>query len=266
MNKRIFLTLVCAVLLLLSLVQITCIVKDSIQENAEFEELAQNVNNGEEQTAERADSTALSVPSSDADQAAEILRQYQALHEENPDFAGWIQIQGTKLDYPVMYTPDAPEYYLHRAFDRSDSASGTPFIGQGCSPDPQSDNLILYGHNMRNKTMFATLLAYRDEAFWRDHPSIRFDTLNKTGEYEVLAAFPIDVTPNNGHFAFYEEIDFETADERQGYVERCKQLSLYETGVNAGESEHLLTLVTCSYHDKNGRFVVVAREKSTIQP
>ena len=246
------------VLLLVSLFKIVSIIEDDIEADLEFEELAELVDN-EEQLAEG------TLPANSAapmDTDSKILPQYRELYQENPDLAGWVQIEGTNLDYPVMYTPDDQEFYLRRAFDQSYSVSGTPFMGQGSSLDPQSDNLILYGHNISSKTMFAALLNYKNETFWREHPCIRFDTLFQAGEYEVLSAFPIDVTPGNGHFQFYKYVDFDTVDERQDFIACCKQLSLYETGVSVEESDHLITLVTCSHHVKNGRFVVVAREKN----
>lgn len=248
----------CVVLLLISCYKIIYIIKDDIKTDLCFEELAESV---KEEACIEGSTIAPSHTLSGTNKISTILPQYQALYEENSDFAGWIQIEDTELNYPVMYTPDDPEFYLHRAFDHSDSISGTPFIGQGCSLYPKSKNLIVYGHNMKNKTMFATLLAYQEEQFWRDHPDIQFDTLFQTGEYEVMSVFFIDVTPNNGHFAFYDFIDLDTVEQYQEFVERCKELSLYETGVSATASDHFITLVTCSYHDINGRFVVVAKEK-----
>ncbi len=252
MSKKAIITLFCAALLLVSFSQIACIISGYVHADMEFAKLSE-IAHTEEAPIDP------SVPAATTDSDGAILPQYQALYEENPDLAGWIQIEGTRLNYPVMYTPNDPEFYLYRAFDRSNSSSGTPFIGQGCSLDPRSGNVILYGHNMKDKSMFASLLKYKDKQFWQTHPRIKFDTLFKTGEYEVLSAFYVDVTPQNGHFAFY---DIDTADEQQAFVEKCKQLSLYDTGVSASSEDHFLTLVTCSYHSKNGRFVVVAREKT----
>ena len=82
----------------------------------------------------------------------------------NPDFIGWLRIDGTKIDYPVMMKPEDPDYYLRRDFSGKDAKSGTPYIGSGCTPC--SDNVIIYSHNMKNGTMFADLLKYADEKFY----------------------------------------------------------------------------------------------------
>lgn len=254
----------CAVLLLISLYKICTITSERARSQAAFEALAQIAHKEEPQAEQssRGAEEALTEPSSAPVSVEEPapLPQYQPLWEENPDFAGWVQIPGTKLDLPVMFTPDDPEHYLHRAFDRSDSVSGTPFIGAGCSLEPRSDDLILYGHNMKDKSMFAALLSYRDQAFWQEHPCIRFDTRYAHGEYQIMSVFPIDVDPQHEHFRFYDHIDLADAQERQDFVDTCKSLSLYDTGVIPEDTSRFITLVTCSYHVKNGRFVVVAAD------
>nr|WP_308545414.1 class B sortase [uncultured Lachnoclostridium sp.] len=172
-----------------------------------------------------------------------------------------MQIEGTKLNYPVMYTPKEPDYYLHRAFDKSESISGTPFIGKGCTLNPRSKNVVIYSHNMKNGSMFKTLLSYNEKKFWEEHPVIRFDTLYEEAEYVIIAAFYIDVTPENGHFQFYNFLNFDTREEQEVFVEACKTQSLYETEVNIESETNFVTLVTCSYHSLNGRFVIVAKKK-----
>lgn len=94
------------------------------------------------------------------DQSPQEFLGYAMLCEQNPHMAGWVKIDGTKLDYPVMFTPDEPEYYIHRAFDGSYAVIGVPFVGKGCTLEPPSDNIILYGHNMKTGTMFSTLSSY----------------------------------------------------------------------------------------------------------
>ena len=190
----------------------------------------------------------------------EILPQYKEPHEQNPDMAGWIEIEGTELSYPVMYTPDDVEYYLKRAFDKTDSAAGTPFIGYDCSLEPRSDNLLLYGHHMKDGTMFTTILSYKDKSFWEEHPVIRFDTLYEIGNYEVMAAFYVTANVGNGHFEFYNFTNAGSAEEFTTFVDTSKEQSLYDTGITAEYGDDLITLSTCSYHSENGRFVVVARK------
>ncbi|WP_147349442.1 MULTISPECIES: class B sortase [Anaerotruncus] len=193
-----------------------------------------------------------------------VLPQYAKLHEQNPDMAGWIKIEGTNLSYPVMYTPDDVEYYLRKDFYKNDSIAGTPFIGYDCTLDPRSDNLLLYGHNMKSgDTMFTPLLSYQEQSFWREHPVIQFDTLYETGKYDIVAVFHVTADAGNGHFAFYNFTDAENEEEFYTFVDTCKELSLYDTGVTASYGDELITLTTCNFYSENGRFVVVARLKMT---
>lgn len=117
-----------------------------------------------------------------------ILPEFQEIVKENPDFAGWISIEGTNIDYPVMQTTWEPEYYLHRNFAGDYSYAGIPFVGKG-DLKVEGGDLFIYGHNMRNGTIFADLLKYQNEKFWKEHPVIVLDRLWKHQKYEVFAAF-----------------------------------------------------------------------------
>lgn len=119
--------------------------------------------------------------------AADNRERFAALLERNSDFVGWLSIEGTAVNYPVMCTPDDPEYYLKRDFDGNRSNSGVPFFGEGC--DTESDNIIIYGHNMKNGTMFSSLTNYADESYYEEHPTISFDTPDGDGTYEIIAVF-----------------------------------------------------------------------------
>lgn len=122
-----------------------------------------------------------------------ILAKYEKLYEENSDLEAWIKIEKTKLDYPVMYTPKDTELYRRKSFDKTYLLSGTLFIGQNCSLQPLSDNIIIYCHNMKNGSMLETLLKYSDKAFWKLHPIIKFDIIYEEDEYQVLYVFHTDV-------------------------------------------------------------------------
>lgn len=210
---------------------------------------------------------AVKQPSADPDQPQGALENGEApspfavLKEKNPDFFGWISIEGTKLDYPVMHTPGDPEYYLRRDFDGKDSQSGVPFLSASCYEG--CGNYLIYGHNMKNGSMFATLLSYAHRDFWEQHPVVRFDTLSGSGEYEILAAFYSEAYPQDaqGVFRYYQYTDLSDPDVFAEYMEQVQSAALYETGITAEYGDSLLSLSTCSYHTKNGRFVVVARKK-----
>lgn len=190
----------------------------------------------------------------------EILTQYASLYEQNPDLFGWICIEDTVLDYPVMHTPDDPEKYLRLAFEGENSTAGTPFMDAKCGID--SDNYIIYGHNMKNGTMFREILQYSNKSYWQEHPMIRFDTLYEQGEYEVLAAFYDRVYyADENCFKFYRFIKAADKTDYDNAIQNYKEKSLYDTGVTAEYGDKLITLVTCSYHEEHGRFVVVARQR-----
>lgn len=191
-----------------------------------------------------------------------MLEQYAPLWEENHDLAGWLSIPDTQIDYPVMHTPEAPEYYLRRGFDKKYAMSGSLFIGDGCAPD--SLHTIVYGHAMKNGSMFGSLKRYADPGFWAEHPVIQYDTLMQEGEYEVIAAFysRVYTDRDTGVFRYYQYTDLSERETFDDYVSQATRSALYDTGLSAAYGDHLLTLSTCSYHTENGRFVVVARQAS----
>ena len=247
----------CAFLVLLTVFLVSgCLLLRNLlraaREQAAYNELAGQVHQIEKQIAESGDGTISTE--------AGILPQYQVLWEQNQDFAGWISIEGTAIDYPVMHTPEEEEYYLRRAFDRSNSISGTPFLDGDCFIG--CGNYIVYGHNMNDGSMFASLLDYADDSFWEEHPTIRFDTLTESGTYQVLATFYVDVSLSESGiaFPFYEFTDLRDEALFQEYLAQVKDRALYSTGVTAEFGEQLLTLSTCSYNTSDERFVVVARQ------
>lgn len=188
----------------------------------------------------------------------EVLPQYRELADQNPDFWGWISIPGTVVDYPVMHTPQEPEKYLYADFDGAYSFPGTPFLDAQCGYD--SDNLLIYGHNMNNGSMFHSILKYDGINYWKKHPSFVLNTLYEEREYEVLAAFYDRVYYKSENvFKFYQFIN--AADEAafDDAVAKIKDKALYDTGITAQYGDQLAMLVTCSSHTDNGRFVLVGR-------
>lgn len=190
-----------------------------------------------------------------------MLPIYAALHEMNPDFFGWIEIKGTVVNYPVMHTPKDPEFYLHRAFDGREAYSGVPFMDAYCFYG--CGNYIVYGHNMKNKTMFKTITYYEDVEFWKEHPTVQFDTLYDEGTYDVVAAFYSQVYPEGAKnaFPYYQYNDLREEQRFTEYATQIKAASLYDTGIELKYGDQLLTLSTCEYHRTDGRFVVVAKRR-----
>lgn len=185
------------------------------------------------------------------------FEKYSAVYEQNSDFVGWLSIEGTNINYPVMQTIDEPNFYLKRAFDKSYSDYGVPYVQENCDL-ATSDNLVIYGHNMSNGSMFADLCKYESEDFYKEHPVVHFDTLAGYGEYEIVAVFKTVAYSKNG-FKYYHFVNAADEDDFNTFMDRCKGLALYDTGVYAEYGDKLITLSTCEYSRANGRMVVVAK-------
>lgn len=190
------------------------------------------------------------------------------LYAMNSDFVGWLTVEGTKIDYPVMHTPEDPEYYIHRDFYEAYSEAGTPFLdGESViSGADRTWNWMIYGHNMKFGTMFHDLLDYEDSSFWKEHKTFTFDTYTpeqgeSKGTYEVVAAARSKIrTEDSQAFKYYQysgRTDEASFDE---FVRGVKAESIYDTGVTPEYGDQLVTLSTCAYHTDNGRFYVVGRK------
>lgn len=193
----------------------------------------------------------------DADPTLAAFEKYAAVQEQNSDFVGWISIDGTNINYPVMQTIDNPNYYLKHGFEKQYSNYGVPYVQENCALGI-SDNIVVYGHNMNNGSMFADLCKYEREDFYREHSIVRFDTLSSLGEYEIVAAFKTVAYSEQG-FKYYHFVDAANEDDFDSFVSQCKALALYDTGVSAEYGDKMLTLSTCEYSRANGRMVVVAK-------
>lgn len=154
-------------------------------------------------------------------------RNIQALITENADCIGWLSIDGTNISYPVMHTPSDPQKYLRRNFYGKYSQSGVPFLDGRC--DLQSTNLIIYGHNMKNGTMFSDLKRYVDRDFLNAHRTVKFETTDGVQTFTVA-----EVLKTNTSDAWYDRI--------------------------AAEDSRQLILSTCYGSGKDGRLLIIAAE------
>ncbi len=189
-----------------------------------------------------------------------MLEQYTELYEENNDLAGWLAIEGMVIDYPVMQCED-DEYYLHHDFDGKDSKYGCLYV-KNKADLAKGTNFIIYGHNMKDGSMFGDLDLYRDKEFYLKHREISFDTLYEERTYEIVAVFLSQVyNEEDNVFKYYKFYEAETQEEFDDFYENIKALSLYDTGVEAEFGDTFLTLSTCAYHVKDGRLAVVAKQK-----
>lgn len=203
-----------------------------------------------------------------------ILKIYQTLHEMNPDMAGWLSIEGTSMDYPVMQTIENEEYYLKRDFYGkynkngslimdTDSQVGTGKASNGYAGGAApSTNLIIHGHTIRTGDMFGSLKKYENETYGKEHNIICFDSLYEQREYELISVFYSQVYYQSDEvFKFYNFFQADTQEEFDDWYRNIKELSLYDTGVTAQFGDEFITLSTCSYHVEDGRFVIVGKRR-----
>lgn len=192
----------------------------------------------------------------------DILPEYEKIHQKNQKLIGWIKIDDTIIDYPVMQTVNN-EYYLDHNFNQEEDRNGCIFMDYQCDVVDGCDNIILYGHHMKSGKMFGTLNKYSKESYYEEHPTIQFDTIYEKGTYQVMYVFRSKVySEEDVTFKYYQFINAASEMEFNSYLNEMAALSLYDTGVTAGYGDKLLTLSTCDYQEKKGRFVVVAKKIS----
>ena len=189
---------------------------------------------------------------SDAEMESERTgRNLSGLLALNSDCIGWLSIPGTAVDYPVMHTPGNPQKYLRQNFYGEYSQSGVPFLDGRCNAD--SANLIIYGHNMNNGTMFSNLRCYTDPAFCAEHSVIEFETADGLKLYEVFAVLKTDNADE--WYAFISAEEKESFDERIGSI---MAQSLYKPDITPEYGQRILSLSTCYGSSKSGRLLVLA--------
>lgn len=189
--------------------------------------------------------------------ARERFPVYRSMKEENSDMIGWIRIEGTNIDYPVMQSPDQANYYLHHDFYKKRSSYGVPYLSEVCRYEDPRTSLLISGHHMKNGSMFASLENYTEEQYFLEHPYIQFDTMDEAGSYEVAAVVKVSASGDQTMWQKLlfpqEEGDFEKA------WERIRSQWFYDTEVSLSQEDELLALVTCEYTLKNGRILVIAK-------
>lgn len=191
-----------------------------------------------------------------------ILEELQPFYEKNKHLVGWINLPDTKLNYPVLQSPENPDYYLNHTFEGTKSDWGAIYVRESCDVFKPSDNLTIYGHHMKDGSMFSPLDKFRQKSFWEENPYIYFDTLYERHTYQVIATFKID-TAAEGSLAYHLFEDFASEEEFNDYVSTIKELGryYYYNDVPAQYGDKLITLSTCEYTfaSGQGRLVVVAK-------
>lgn len=189
----------------------------------------------------------------------DVLDEYKTLYEKNKKLIGWLKIDDTIIDYPVMQTSNN-EYYLEHNFNQEYDKNGSLFLDCDCSIYPRSTNLIIYGHHMKSGQMFGQLQKYAKESYGKEHSVIQFDSIYEKATYQVMYVFRSQVyNEDDLVFKYYQFINANSEEEFNSYMKEMEAMSLYDTGVTASFGDSLLTLSTCDHSQTDGRFVVVAK-------
>ena len=258
MNKvsKIILMLLIVVLAISSYFFIKELVKNK-KETDIFDDLQEIVENPENTTNENQFTDILEKE--EGNLSSENTYNLENIAKINSDIIGWIKIEGTNIDYPIMQNGD---YYLHKDIYKNYSSHGTPYLAFYCDVK-KSDNLIIYGHHMQDNTMFSQLEKYKNYNFFLNHKYIKFYTIEdgRTIEntYEVMIAFKT-IAYSDAGFRYYSYTDFQNYEDYEEFVENCRNLEFYYTGVVGTHQDKYITLSTCEYSQKNGRMVVVAKK------
>ena len=202
----------------------------------------------------------------------EILPEYRELYETNQDMIGWLKIEDTVIDYPVMQTPEDEDFYLTVNFYKEPDKNGCllmdtdSHVGSGTAAcdyqdgERPSTNLIIHGHTMKSGAMFGGLKKYAKEDYGKEHSKICFDSLYEKREYELISVFYSQVYYQTDQvFKYYKFFQADIQEEFDDWYDNIKEMSLYDTGITAEFGDEFLTLSCCAYHVEDGRFVVVAK-------
>ncbi|MGN1314580.1 MAG: class B sortase [Lachnospiraceae bacterium] len=189
-----------------------------------------------------------------------VLDKYKKLYSQNKSLIGWLKIDDTNIDYPVMQTVNN-EYYLDHNYTQEYDKNGSIFLDKDCDITNPGTNMIIYGHHMKSGKMFGNLDKYSSEDYYQKHPLIQFDTLYEEGIWQIMYVFRSRVyNEDEIVFKYYQFLDAATPEEFDSTMQEMANISLYDTGVTATYGERLITLSTCDHQEEEGRFVVVAKK------
>lgn len=178
---------------------------------------------------------------------------FKKLKSQNQDIAGWIYIRGTTIDYPIVQGKDNEEY-LHQDFNKKKSSSGTIFLDNNCKKDFTSDNNIIYGHHMKNGTMFAQLLKFREKSFLKKHNEIMIFTPDRTIYLKVISAYAQKAQNKI-------PVTFANDKQKKAYIKKIESMSEQTIKTSRINDSHIYTFVTCSYEGEDNRTYVHAAEE-----
>lgn len=197
--------------------------------------------------------------------STEKKSKYQSYIDKNSDFVGYIKIDGTAVDYPVVQCND-DEFYLTHNFDKQPEERGAIYMSSACDSSLRDFNTVLYGHNWLDTTMFSEVTKYENIDFYKEHPVIHFDTAYNDMEWKIFAVFITNADENEDDGYIFNYIYPHLGGENfSGYISEVNKRTLYKTGVDVNSSDKILTLSTCSRkmdiagYRADARIVVAAR-------
>lgn len=188
-----------------------------------------------------------------------LFEAYKKLHDENENFYGWLSVDDTDIDYPVMQGPDN-EFYLGHDINGKYDKYGMLLMDYNCSEEAEVPHYIVYGHNVSNGKYFGELMFYGEKSYYDYHPVIYYDSIYDSRKYEVFAVFRTSVEEAQKQHLF-TTWSFENKKEYDDMVAWAKEKSMYDTGIVPQFGAEILTLVTCEYSQDEGRFIVMASRK-----
>lgn len=189
-----------------------------------------------------------------------VLPEYAELYSQNPEMAGWLSIDNTDINYPVMQRKGDNEYYLRRSFEGAEDSNGTLFVDYRSDIVNQTTNTIIYGHNMHSGMMFGSLKKYLDPAYFADHKTVRFSTIYEHRIYEVVAVCMSEVKyQDENDYRYYNFIQADNEAQFEAFLANVKALSVYGENIPLTKYDKILTLSTCNSYTEDGRLFIVAK-------
>ena len=188
-----------------------------------------------------------------------VQESFGALLAANAETIGFLTIEDV-LSLPVVQRPNDNEFYLNHSLDLEESTGGTLFLDGANLLIPEDDCLIVYGHNMRNGTMFRPLVEYEDASFLKEHALIRFDTLYENRVYAPFAALTVTADPDSSRYLNLRQFSFDRAG-FDLFIRSLRTLSVWDSPIDVEYGDRVLLLVTCEYTHDNGRFVLALRAR-----
>jgi sortase B len=189
-----------------------------------------------------------------------VLPEYEDFLAQNPDLVGWLTIQGTKVDYPVVQKAEDNEYYLNHSFDGSEDSAGTIYVDYRSDIVNPTTNTMVYGHNMKNGTMFGSLKNYLQEDFFKEYRYIQFNTIYEHRLYQVVSVCLSEVAyQDDDSYRYYNFIQANNMEEWQAFVNNVDSLAIYQSDVSLSPEDEILTLSTCNSYTEDGRLFIVAK-------